>query len=85
MASTKIKRYIVSEAKLRQLVHDSLILDALLSGGVDNWSGYGDAIQDRLNEAGNPENGLWDDVDTIILYEYNQARSEDIYDPDYKT
>ena len=53
-----MKCYIVSEAKLRQLVHDSLILDALISGGVDNWSGYGDAIQDRLNEAENPENGL---------------------------
>lgn len=80
-----LKRYIVPEAKLRQLIYDSLMLDALLSGGVDNWPGYSDAIQDRLNEAGNPENGLWDVVDVLILYEYFQARSEDIYDQDYKT
>ena len=45
-----MKKYIVSENKLRQLLKDEIKLEALEHGGVDNWEWYGDSIQDYLKE-----------------------------------
>ena len=41
-----MKYYAVSEDELRELIHDSMKLCALESGGVDNWEWYGVAISD---------------------------------------
>ena len=45
-----MKKYIISENKLRQLLIDEIKLEALEHGGVDNWEWYGDSIQDYLKE-----------------------------------
>lgn len=45
-----MKKYIISENKLRQLLKDEIKLEALEHGGVDNWEWYGDSIQDYLKE-----------------------------------
>ena len=46
--------YKIDENRLFQLLAEEVHLDALLSGGVDNWGDYGDAIhyfiQDYLKE-----------------------------------
>lgn len=41
-----MKYYAVSEDELRELIHDSMKLCALESGGVDNWDGYNEAIHE---------------------------------------
>ena len=41
-----MKYYAVSEDELRELIHDSMKLCALESGGVDNWVGYSEAIHE---------------------------------------
>ena len=45
-----MKKYIVDEDKLISLLAASYKLQALESGGVDNWSWYSDACNDWLNE-----------------------------------
>lgn len=40
------KWYKISESELRELIHDSMKLCALESGGVDNWEWYGVSISD---------------------------------------
>jgi len=44
-----MQSYIISKQNLERLVQDSLTLTALDSGGVDNWSWYGQSIKDYLN------------------------------------
>ena len=46
------KAYVVYENELRELIHDSLKLMALESGGVDNWEWYSDSLNDFLNSNG---------------------------------
>lgn len=36
----------IPEAEYNELVKQSMILAALEAGGVDNWDGYDDAIED---------------------------------------
>lgn len=36
---------IIEETKLRQLLEDSAVLNALLSGGVDNWDWYEESLE----------------------------------------
>ena len=57
------KYYKVSESELRELLHDSMKLCALESGGVDNWEWYGASIQDFIEANGNPDNGIYDIAD----------------------
>ena len=44
------KSYIITESKLRYLLDCAHTLEALQSGGVDNWSWYSDSINDYCNE-----------------------------------
>ena len=44
-----MKYYLVSENELLSLLKDSYKLIALESGGVDNWSWYGDSVRDFLD------------------------------------
>ena len=45
-----MKYYAVSEDELRELIHDSMKLCALESGGVDNWDGYSEAIHEFVKD-----------------------------------
>ena len=44
------KKYIVSESLLYDMLSDSLTLNMLFDGGVDNWMGYDEAIRDGMKE-----------------------------------
>lgn len=50
------KWYMVSASELRELIHDSMKLCALESGGVDNWGGYSESIHEFLSS--NKEEGI---------------------------
>lgn len=59
-----MKNYLVSENELKALLADSMILEALENGGVDNWRYYGNAIQDFIEawkeeNCANPEKEDW--------------------------
>ena len=43
------KYYYLTEEELLILLTDSIRLKALETGGVDNWSWYGDSINDFIN------------------------------------
>ena len=45
-----MKRYIVDEVRLRELLKAELRLIALENGGVDNWTWHDDSCRDFLNE-----------------------------------
>lgn len=71
------KKYIITEAKLKELLTDSVLLSALECGGVDNWAWYYESISDFINNWAednnkNP-NGNWciDDIacEDLKLYE----------------
>ena len=51
----------IYESELRELLHDSLKLSALESGGVDNWGWYGEALCDYLEN--NDSNGFYELAD----------------------
>lgn len=42
-----MKKYIIDEETLKQLIEDSRELTRLINNGVDNWEGYG---EDDCNE-----------------------------------
>ena len=42
---------LVPKDELEDLIYDSLRLQALDCGGVDNWSGYGRSIEDFIEAA----------------------------------
>lgn len=44
------KLYRIEENELRYLIGTSIELEALVSGGVDNWSWYSDSINDYCND-----------------------------------
>lgn len=44
-----VKYYLVPEEDLADLMTDSLCLQALENGGVDDWEGYGWSIGEFLN------------------------------------
>lgn len=66
------KYYKISYSELRELLHDSLMLAALESGGVDNWEWYGASISDFIKN--NNQNGgtLYDIIDTDIINDFEE-------------
>ena len=44
------KIYLVPESDLRSILHAALMLNALESGGVDNWGWYGESISEFCKE-----------------------------------
>jgi len=45
----KMKYYIISEERLKELLEEEARYIALENGGVDNWEWYGASIQDYLS------------------------------------
>lgn len=66
-----MKKYIVPEDRLRELIEAEEILSALEAGGVDNWSYYGDSFCDYLNEYGYEE---FDEAVDRIISNYQEAK-----------
>lgn len=48
-----MRYYKVEESMLKELIHNTEMLEALEAGGVDNWSGIVDAI-DEYESANGP-------------------------------
>ena len=46
-----VKYCLVPKDELKELLYDSLTLQALECGGVDNWSGYEQSIEDFIEAA----------------------------------
>lgn len=44
------KKYVLTETQLEELLIHSARLSALESGGVDNWSWYGESIGDFIDD-----------------------------------
>lgn len=57
---------LVPKDELEDLLYDSLRLQALDCGGVDNWSGYGRSIEDFIEAAKVDYNVPEDDYDFDI-------------------
>lgn len=57
---------LVPKDELEDLLYDSLRLQALDCGGVDNWSGYGQSIEDFIKAAKVDYNVPEDDDDFDI-------------------
>lgn len=57
---------LVPKDELKDLLYDSLKLQALECGGVDNWSWYGDSVRDFINAAKADYNVSEDDDDFDI-------------------
>lgn len=57
---------LVPKDELKDLLYDSLKLQALEYGGVDNWSWYGESIGDFINAAKADYNVPEDDDDFDI-------------------
>lgn len=57
---------LVPKDELKDLLYDSLKLQALECGGVDNWSWYGDSVRDFIDAAKADYNIPEDDDDFDI-------------------
>lgn len=57
---------LVPKDELKDLLYDSLKLQALECGGVDNWSWYGDSVRDFIDAAKTDYNVPKDDDDFDI-------------------
>lgn len=57
---------LVPKDELKDLLYDSLKLQALECGGVDNWSWYGDSVRDFIDAAKVDYNVPEDDDDFDI-------------------
>lgn len=66
-------KYILTSTQLRRLIEADEKLAALESGGVDNWSYYGDSFCDYLNEYGYEE---FDEAVDRIIANYPQLKTE---------
>ena len=66
-------KYILTSTQLRRFIEADEKLAALESGGVDNWSYYGDSFCDYLNEYGYEE---FDEAVDRIIANYPQLKTE---------
>lgn len=57
---------LVPKDELKDLLYDSLKLQALECGGVDNWDWYGDSVRDFIDAAKTDYNVPEDDDDFDI-------------------
>ena len=77
-----MKRYIVKESELLELLEANLRLAALENGGVDNWEWYGDSLCDYLRNYCEWNNIQYEDeegdpvidYDTLALLELEDYR-----------
>lgn len=77
-----MRRYIVKESELLELLKARLRLAALENGGVDNWEWYGDSLCDYLRNYCEWNNMRYEDeegdpvidYDTLALLELDDYR-----------
>ena len=77
-----MKRYIIKESELLELLEANLRLAALENGGVDNWEWYGDSLCDYLRNYCEWNNMQYEDeegdpvidYDTLALLELEDYR-----------
>lgn len=77
-----MKRYIIKESELLELLEARLRLAALENGGVDNWEWYGDSLCDYLRNYCEWNNMQYEDeegdpiidYDTLALLELEEYR-----------
>lgn len=77
-----MKRYIIKESELLELLEANLRLAALENGGVDNWEWYGDSLCDYLRNYCEWNNMQYEDeegdpvidYDTLALLELDDYR-----------
>ena len=77
-----MKRYIIKESELLELLEARLRLAALENGGVDNWEWYGDSLCDYLRNYCEWNNMRYEDeegdpvidYDTLALLELDDYR-----------
>lgn len=77
-----MKRYIIKESELLELLEANLRLAALENGGVDNWEWYGDSLCDYLRNYCEWNNIQYEDeegdpvidYDTLALLELEDYR-----------
>ena len=72
-----MKYYKISETELKYLIRCRAELEALESGGVDNWSWYGDARTDYLEDYFSDRDPEWFedndlDFDLIVDEQINE-------------
>ena len=77
-----MKRYIIKESELLELLEARLRMAALENGGVDNWEWYGDSLCDYLRNYCEWNNMRYEDeegdpiidYDTLALLELEEYR-----------
>ena len=77
-----MRRYVVKESELLELLEARLRLAALENGGVDNWEWYGDSLCDYLRNYCEWNNMRYEDeegdpvidYDTLALLELDDYR-----------
>ena len=77
-----MRRYVVKESELLELLEARLRLAALENGGVDNWEWYGDSLCDYLRNYCEWNNMQYEDeegdpvidYDTLALLELDDYR-----------
>lgn len=60
-----MRYYKISEEELQRLLEQAAIYEALHYGGVDNWDGYGWAIESYCEELGS-------DIDEVAMEDLSQ-------------
>lgn len=60
--------YIVPEDRLIELLTAEFNLTALERGGVDNWSWYGDSIEDYINLMSEENNHDFEDYEELAEF-----------------
>lgn len=54
------KYYVLTEKELKEILYNTTLYKALEAGGVDNWSYFGESIQEALDDVG------CQDIDEVI-------------------
>lgn len=70
----KQKRYIIKADILKFLLENSYVLEALQSGGVDNWDYYDEALDEYLANYGLDN---FNDLVTLKLEEFKSLMEEE--------
>lgn len=68
----------VSPEEMRDLLESRARLHALETGGVDNWSWYGDSFEDFLRRYGQQEGRLFESFEEVAQYELDNFYEMDV-------
>lgn len=62
------KYYLISENMLKRYLTESVIYNALVNGGVDNWEWYGESIQEEIQRCSEDYEKDFEDIEDIVDY-----------------